>query len=238
KCGNGLGVLDSVKSTWGAEKPTYNYTKVYSYDAVTGNNVNGKEVPEGGSVKGAAANSTLTTGAATPGVTSTGGAVANVAAMVPVLAGLVAAMMLQLTSGPAISQEIAGGGGQISERTQSDTVAPSIRKEVEADMKKRRVAEAAALSGPTEPQRLRRKELIDEKARFKEIFVAQNARVAKAKAASDQATKRYMAERSLKREEEERYSAILSGLDTIPDEVENWGEDGGNEVKKMEEILT
>lgn len=91
KCANGLGVLASVKKTWGASKSTYNYTAVYNYDAVSGNNVNGKAVPQGGSVNGTA-KSTGTAGA--PKATSTGGAAVNAATMVPVLAGFVMAAML------------------------------------------------------------------------------------------------------------------------------------------------
>lgn len=91
KCGNGLGVLGSVKKTWGAAKATYNYTAPYNYDAVSGNNVNGKPVPSGGSVTGKS-NSTRT--GVAPGTTSKAAAIVNTAAMVPVLAGLAAAMVL------------------------------------------------------------------------------------------------------------------------------------------------
>ncbi|KFY59105.1 hypothetical protein V496_05836 [Pseudogymnoascus sp. VKM F-4515 (FW-2607)] len=90
-CGNGLGVLESVKKTWGGEKATYNYTAAYNYDDVSGNNVNGKPVPSGGSVTGT--EKSTRTGEAL-GATATGAAAMKGVAIVPVFAGLVAAAVL------------------------------------------------------------------------------------------------------------------------------------------------
>ena len=56
KCASGMGVLDSIVSTWGNSSGTYNYTNVYPYDAAVGNNV-------GGSVSSSMTTSTPTSSA-------------------------------------------------------------------------------------------------------------------------------------------------------------------------------
>lgn len=57
KCASGLGVLDSVKSTWANTTATYNYTNAYPYDAASNNNNGGTPVV-GGSVSSSSSSST------------------------------------------------------------------------------------------------------------------------------------------------------------------------------------
>jgi acid phosphatase len=50
-CASGLGVLASIKSTWGNATGTYNYTNVYPYDSTSGTDTGGSPVA-GGSING------------------------------------------------------------------------------------------------------------------------------------------------------------------------------------------
>jgi acid phosphatase len=56
QCASGLGVLGSIKSTWGNSTGTYNYTNVYPYDAGSGTDTGGTPVT-GGKINGTASGS-------------------------------------------------------------------------------------------------------------------------------------------------------------------------------------
>src|ERR1700761_9000305 len=60
KCASGLGVLGAIKNTWANTKPTYNYTNVYPYDLVSGNN---GPAPSGNNPNVGGTKSSLSTGA-------------------------------------------------------------------------------------------------------------------------------------------------------------------------------
>lgn len=88
KCASGLGVLSSIASTWGSSSGTYNYTSPYNYDDASGNNVS----PVSGSP---GSNTSTATGSTPTPSTSHSGAssIKSIGIMIPVIAGLVAAVM-------------------------------------------------------------------------------------------------------------------------------------------------
>lgn len=93
KCASGHGVLDSVVSTWGMSSGTYNYTNVYPYDDVSGNNVGGSsslETQLGTSSSARTSTASSSSGTASTTKASTAGMNGVNSVLVILVAGLVA----------------------------------------------------------------------------------------------------------------------------------------------------
>ncbi|RDW56638.1 hypothetical protein BP5796_13103 [Coleophoma crateriformis] len=84
KCASGMGVLDTVVSTWGKSNGTKNYTNAYPYDQLVGNDVGG--TPTQGLASGATYS---TTASATATSTKKSGASTTVGSISAVLAAAV-----------------------------------------------------------------------------------------------------------------------------------------------------
>jgi acid phosphatase len=74
QCASGKGVLGSVASTWGKSNGTYNYTDVFPYDSVSGNNVGAAAVQAAfvTASSSTASSTPMGTASGTPSGTSTG----------------------------------------------------------------------------------------------------------------------------------------------------------------------